>query len=462
MPSRIIGITDPDSHQARHLWPIGADVYKGSAKRQTNNGKEYAGENLPYFRVVFRKGYEQFEPAFRALYGEQPKRFENVRLAGSTDEAFPTGMAEFSSNHSLVRTCNLQTIDLQWGANGYEHVNLPCLRDSETPCACGWRGRLWFYLPDLMLKTGQPFQFELGTGDHREMRDITTHLDWVMGMVGSLSLIPFTLYRDEVEETRPMQKDGKTIRARVMNYPVILLADMTKLPQQRVITAPGPGEPAILPPANFDGKAWGPQSLPAPDDDFPNELDTGESAFGHPPGYTAEQHEGPATVTLPDWWQYLEQLVRVRLDTSMEPILAAYECDGPAEWIERFPTLNDSRAAIGAEIMRSHMPLRVFEVIVKPLKDNPANHCYVMDTGFGWATAFERKVFVEGHVIQKGAWAKEGTYKPKESFWVFVEGKHKLEADGSTTQYWQVFEATMNPDAPNDAVDDRPFDDIPF
>lgn len=435
MATRIKGMTDVGSHSAKNLWPIGADVYKGAPKRKTKNKKgediEVAGENLPYFRVVFRKGYEMYEPAFRVMYGNKPDKFTNVRLAGTTDEVFPTGMAQFGGNHVLLRSCDQETIDLEWGPNGYDHTPKPCLRNTEKGCQCDWRGRLWFYLPDLMARTGVPFQFEMGTGDHRELRDITTHLDWVVNMVGSLSVIPFTLYRDAIEQTRPVKnKAGEIVPARVMNYPVILLCDMTRLPLDKLPSG-GPGIPDILPPASV------------PDNNYLSDGDEAsqeqqESAFGH-----------PSTTDL-RWWNYFADMVRIRLDIEPDDVMNWYECETQAEFTARFRTLDEARQAVANEIARTALPVKVFEVTVKALRNNPTNHCYVVDTGFGFATVFERQPFIDGGVIKMGEWSKLGTYRTPEPFWVWVENK-VTESEEGPKQYWQIIEVTMNPDMANDA-----------
>jgi hypothetical protein len=230
----IKSVTDQTSYEPGRGFPR-LGKFRPGDKKIAKSGAEYPVD-LDYFRVTFEPQYAHLEPAFRDLYGNQPKEFQPVFVMGKTaDEAFPNWMEAYTQS-ALQRRCDgehmTKWIDPETGryivAQGggmscmcphlraeYER-QIAGLSEAEVkrvkkPNLCQRVGRLNLLLPAFMDATGVLGFFAVETGSVSNIRHIFQVLSDLERILGTLQGVPLVFGRAPTEMTVTIDGERKKV-----------------------------------------------------------------------------------------------------------------------------------------------------------------------------------------------------------------------------------------------------------
>ncbi|MDX2140317.1 MAG: hypothetical protein SF123_19680 [Chloroflexota bacterium] len=260
---------------------------KGAPK----NEKGHVGPDLDHFRFDPEDRFanwklEDFTLAehFAKLYGDKPKTLRKVYVMGAAaDEAFGAWMEEWAGA-TLLRRCDKREQHLVYeptfnkGKGGWiRPMSLCDFANEQCPCDCKPVGRLKLILPDLVLATKMMGYVTLETHSTHDILTINATLQTAESLYGTLAGIPFTIWRDTQEVTRPNENatrsDGtqtKSQRAKVKKSLISIIVEREFAANNmlaaftRAPALPEPGAPSVADVRNRLGAGSKPRRIGEP------------------------------------------------------------------------------------------------------------------------------------------------------------------------------------------------------
>jgi len=204
----IIGTTDQASYDPTRSMQMVAKIKKGSPKI---DGKW--GNDLDHFRFDIQPQFMNYSEILVSLYGENPKRFDDVLFVAETPErAFDNWFEQYNTSQTLKVRCDGVTIHKYMPKGEFTHSyhHIPCINKPDTPCECKQIGRLSFILSDFSMRTGVYGYFMMETHSWHDLTSIFQALGGVHNQFGSIRNMKWVLERVEKTVNSPKQdKNGK-------------------------------------------------------------------------------------------------------------------------------------------------------------------------------------------------------------------------------------------------------------
>lgn len=209
-------MTDGDA-QRIGLVKLGT-IFKGAPKRTVNSKKtgkpiQIAGEDLDYFRVQFelenvkepgeedRLRLQMYRNEWELCYGATPRRFEDVKLCGTTPDNATMSWFESWDAAGLKIRCDHETQQRYWNTTTQRYDQTPraCFQGNQPPCDCKQVMRIPLLLLNFSAAIGEIGYFMLVTHSVNDIMNIYSALTRFYAWSGNLSQITFVLERTPTE-----------------------------------------------------------------------------------------------------------------------------------------------------------------------------------------------------------------------------------------------------------------------
>lgn len=201
-------------------------LYKGAPKRTVNSkrtGKQVqiAGEDLDHFRVRFaiedienpseedKIRLEIMRNNWQLCYGDEPRRFDDVKLCGTTPDNATTSWYEQWDASGLIIRCDGKTQDRYWNTTTLRYDKTPkaCIQGSNHPCECKPVMRLPVLLLNFSAAIGEIGYFALVTHSVNDIMNIYSSLQRFFAWSNNLSAITWIMERQPTD-LNYVDKDG--------------------------------------------------------------------------------------------------------------------------------------------------------------------------------------------------------------------------------------------------------------
>jgi len=208
----IKGRTDQPSDKKGY--PLLGRIYKGTPKRKVkrkSDGKEVEimGQDTDEFRVEFELGkiekptaeetilLQHYKDQWVRVYGERPRRFDDVRLYFPTPDRAMESWFEQWDNRGLVTRCNGETKQRWWDDRAKRYSNEPaaCPFAAGGVCDCSPVARIPIILMKFSLLTGIMGYFQLTTHSNNDIDNLHAAMCEVFNVTGDLTKVVFSLTR---------------------------------------------------------------------------------------------------------------------------------------------------------------------------------------------------------------------------------------------------------------------------
>lgn len=212
----IIGLTKENEQNVFDGLPLLGRIRKGAEK-----GKKRPGADLDHFRFTAESPYLELgiQDVFREMYGDEPKMFDNVKVAGSTpDEAFPTWMEEWGSGKTLKLRSDGKTVFVEWVPNKNRYSDEPRpVKPGELENAKPV-GRLILVFEDFCREIGIPGVIMAETHSKHDIMAVDGYLKTIKTLYGTLIGIPFTFGRVERDISTPMGNGRRALTTKSLFF----------------------------------------------------------------------------------------------------------------------------------------------------------------------------------------------------------------------------------------------------
>jgi hypothetical protein len=360
----IKNLSNPENVDIQAALPLIAKIKKGDEKPETGNRP---GKDLDYFRVVFEPAFAHLEPAFRELFGDEPRSFPRIALPPThIDNVFPNWMQAFRGNHTLKTQCDGEQQVLHWvESEGYSRKPLPCQRKADGTCSlqCNERGYLYFIIPEFSAAVGVLGFFRLDTSSPLDIKHVYSVLSTTQSFYGAINATSYSLTRIEKNFT-PMVK-GKP--ASVSKWMLLLTSNHDAQPKSTAGLIEAPSHAPALPDAIA----------------FENEgIIEGQ----------AEDGAGFDTDAAVELLHKVEEASLRHLGMSLEELLESLHLDSPIDLIRDFPTWEDVCKRVTALIVEESLPVRVYGVKTQQRNEGDGME-YSLPFGFNLVKVYGREAF---------------------------------------------------------------------
>ena len=202
-------------------------LYKGAPKRTVTSKKngqqiQIAGEDLDHFRVRFaiediekpseedKIRLEMMRNNWQLCYGAEPRRFDDVKLCGTTPDNSTMSWYEWWDGSGLKVRCDGEVQSRYWNTTTLRYDTTPraCMSKSERPCECKPVMRLPILLLNFSAAIGEIGFFALVTHSVNDILNIYSSLQRFFAWSGNLSAITWVMERQPTE-LNYTDKDGK-------------------------------------------------------------------------------------------------------------------------------------------------------------------------------------------------------------------------------------------------------------
>lgn len=233
----IVGRTDKFTD--RKGYPLLGRIYKGTPKRKKKrqDGSEYEimGLDTDHFRVKFelenieKPDAEQqallqhYKHQWVSVYGEQPRKFDDVRLYYPTpDKAMESWFEQYDAKGLVCRCDGVQRA--KWWDNASKRlINTPtaCPFAAGGECECSPVARVPLILMKFSLLTGIYGYFQLTTHSNSDIDHLHAAMCEVYAVTDDLTKVVFTLTRMPTPKNYIDEKTGergKTVKSLLSLY----------------------------------------------------------------------------------------------------------------------------------------------------------------------------------------------------------------------------------------------------
>jgi hypothetical protein len=354
----------PENVDIQAALPLIAKIKKGDEKPETGNRP---GKDLDYFRVVFEPTFAHLEPAFRQMFGDEPRSFPRIALPPTNvDNVFPNWLQAFRGNHTLKTQCDGEKQVLHWvDGQGYSRQPIACQRkaDGTCPLQCNERGYLYFIMPEFSAAVGVLGFFRLDTSSPLDIKHIYSVLSTTQSFYGAINATSYGLTR--VEKSFTQMVNGKPSNTK--HWMLLLTSNHDAKPAEAPSLIAAPSAVPALP----DGIGFGGEVIDDADDE----------------------------TTLPD---NAEELIRKLneysnryLGFTLETLLEALGFDSPLALLKAFPSWDALCSRVTVLIVEEALPVRVYGTKTQKRKDSEAVE-YLLPFGFNLVKAYTREEFQKG------------------------------------------------------------------
>lgn len=211
--------------------PLLGRLYKGTPQqvRTRQNGEQYKimGKDTDEFRVEFELGKiekpsvedqliladykHQWQQVYCGERGEAPRRFDDVKLLGSTPDVAMSSSYELYDGKGLVCSCDGESRLKWWDeqTRRMSKVPAPCIMAQGGNCGCKPTGKIPVILMKFSLLTGIIGYFQLTTHSMNDIANLYAAMDKWYKITGDLTAIPFVLTRTPTTMSFVDEKTGE-------------------------------------------------------------------------------------------------------------------------------------------------------------------------------------------------------------------------------------------------------------